>query len=177
MGAGERDDLPLDLFKRRKHHLLDGTAQRETMGDAVHVFRCEREVHPFENILEARSLELELYEILDGFDIVIGGRNSLISLSLDILDDLRIRDRDIGKATEELKLLLGECAHRIDTPGAREKTQIVAFDDEAISYQGVFTEIPGERCGGRTIAAVDGGNGGQWFKQHGISFSFSRCGG
>ena len=170
MCARERDDLLLHPFKRRKHHFLNGIAKRETMGDAVHVFRGEREVHPFENILEARSLELELDEILDGFYVVIGGRNSLISLALDLLDDVRIFDRDISKGTEELELLLGERALHGDIPSAREKAQIRALDDEAIFDQCVFTEIPSERRGGRTIAAVDGGNCGQWFKQHGISF-------
>ena len=121
MGAGERDDLLLHLFKRRKHHFLNGIAKREAMRDAVHVFRCEREVHPFENILEARSFELELDEILDRLHIVIGGRNSLISLSLDLLDDVRVFYRDISKATEELELLLGERAHHIDIPSARRR--------------------------------------------------------
>jgi hypothetical protein len=78
MSARELNDLLLHPFKRRKHHFLNGVAKRKSMCDAVHVFRCEREVHPFENVLKARSFELKLDEILDGFYVVIGGRNSLI---------------------------------------------------------------------------------------------------
>jgi hypothetical protein len=97
MRAGEGEDFLLHRLKGGKHYRLHGTAERQAMGGTVHVFRREREVHPFEHILEARSPELELYEILDRLHVVIGRGDSLISLSLELLDDVRVFQRDVGK--------------------------------------------------------------------------------
>ena len=90
------------------------------MRDAVDVFRREREVHPFEHILEARSSELELHEILDRLHVVIRRGDSFISLLLELLDDVRVFYREIGNGTKQFELLFRERTHHIDAVGARQ---------------------------------------------------------
>lgn len=72
------DEITNERIHRRQEHVVASRLQHQRVGEVVDVFRRAREMHELSMGGEARNgLELGLDEILDRFDVVIGGRLDL----------------------------------------------------------------------------------------------------
>ncbi len=123
--GGMRDSTGIetgaDVFEGRQNDRLKGAAKGDAVGNAVDVFGGEREVGPFGDIFKRGLRKPHLDEILNGFHVVIGGRNSLKAFAFDFLHKACVCRRDLGKLSQKGLFLIAQLSHSHARFGERDE--------------------------------------------------------
>ena len=149
------DNRRIRSLEPRCQIIRDELLQDERVGEIVDVLGGAREMHHLDRQRRIDRGDSLFYEILDRFDVVIGGR-------LKLLHPARIVEREVlVNGAELFRGRRWERFQRTDLRMRRERQIPLDLDADAVTNQRELAEVGLEAPGARAVAAVYGRHRGQ----------------
>ena len=134
--------------ERREPDLLDGGADRESVGEVVDVLARAGEVGELGDRVESLIAQSAAHQVLDRLDVVTGGR-------LQLGEGVDLRLTEVGRERPQARFLLLAQGCRPEQPAIGQGDEPLHFHVNAGPVESGLREVLAQRAHGGSVASVE----------------------